>query len=98
VQKKSITINQKINIQNYSSSAIDNIFIDSSIKDHISIKSVIIRLRDHDAQLLVIKNIESIPDDHNCYKRTILYITLLKNLQHTSNGNCESVLSTRDVN
>jgi hypothetical protein len=44
-------------IQNSSNSAIDNIFIDSSRLEHISIKPVINGLSDHDAQLLVIKNI-----------------------------------------
>jgi exonuclease III len=45
-------------IQNYSNTAIDNVFIDSSRKEHISIEPVINGLSDHDTQLLVIKNIE----------------------------------------
>jgi hypothetical protein len=57
-------------IQNSSNSAIDNIFIDSSRLVHISIKSVVTGLSDHDAQLLVIKNINPIPNFHNYKKVT----------------------------
>jgi hypothetical protein len=36
-------------IQNYSSTAIDNVFIDRSRKDHISVKPVINKLSEHGA-------------------------------------------------
>jgi hypothetical protein len=55
-------------IENYSSSAIDNVFIDSSRIEHSSMEPVINGLSDHDAQLLVIKNIESISNYHNYRK------------------------------
>jgi hypothetical protein len=55
------TVNFPTRIQNYSSTAIDNIFIDNSRKDHISIEPVINGLSDHDAQLLFIKNIHDAP-------------------------------------
>jgi exonuclease III len=48
-------VNFPTRIQNYSSTAFDNVFIDSSRKEHISIEPVINGLSDHDAQLLVIK-------------------------------------------
>jgi hypothetical protein len=49
--------NFPIRIQNYCSTATD-VFIDISRKEHISIELVINRLSDHDAQFIVIKNIE----------------------------------------
>jgi len=48
-------------IQNYSSTAIDNVFIEISRKDDISVELVTYELSDHDAQLLVIKNVELSP-------------------------------------
>jgi hypothetical protein len=45
-------------------------FMDSSRKEHISIEPVINGLSDHDAQLLVIKNIELISNYHNYRKLT----------------------------
>jgi hypothetical protein len=65
-------VNFPTRIQNYSSSAIDNVFIDSSRKEHISIEPVINGLSDHDAQLLFIKNIESISSYRNYRKGTRL--------------------------
>jgi exonuclease III len=53
-------VNFPTRIQNYSSTAIGNVFIDSSRKDHISIEPVTNGLSNHNAQLLIIKNIESI--------------------------------------
>jgi hypothetical protein len=50
------------------STAIDNVFIDSSRKEHIYIELVINGLSYHDAQFLVIKNIESISNYHNYRK------------------------------
>jgi hypothetical protein len=57
-------VNFPTRIQNYSSTAIDNVFIDSSRKEHNSIEPVTNGLPDHDAQLLAIKNIESIYNYH----------------------------------
>jgi hypothetical protein len=42
-------INFPTRIQNYSSTASDNVFIDSSRKEHVSIEPVINGLSDHDA-------------------------------------------------
>jgi hypothetical protein len=53
-------INFPTRIQNYSSTATDNVFIDSSRTEHISIELVINGLPDHDALLPVIKNTELI--------------------------------------
>jgi hypothetical protein len=60
-------VNFSTRIQNYSSTAIDNVFIDCSRKEHISVEPVINGLSDHDV-LLVIKNIESISNYHNYRK------------------------------
>jgi hypothetical protein len=62
------TVNFPTRIKNYSSTAIDNVFIDSPRKDDISIEMVINGISDHDAQLLVITNIESISNYHNYRK------------------------------
>jgi hypothetical protein len=87
-------------IQNYSSTATDNVFIDSSRKEHISIEPVINGLSDHDAQLLVIKNIESISNYHNYRKRTRLINkdTVKEFITHLSNKNWNSVSNSNDVN
>jgi predicted transcriptional regulator len=61
-------VNFPTRIQNYSSTATDNVFIDSSRKYNISIEAVIHGLSDHDAQLLVIKHVESISNHHNYRK------------------------------
>jgi hypothetical protein len=80
-------VNFPTRIQNYSSTAIDNVFIDSSRKHHISIEPVINGLSDHDAQLLVIKNIESFSNYHNYRKRTRLINndTIKEFITHLSN-------------
>jgi hypothetical protein len=65
-------VNFPTRIQNYSNTVIVNVFIDSSRKEHISIELVINGLSDHDAQLLVIKNIKSISNYYNYRKRTRL--------------------------
>jgi hypothetical protein len=56
-------------IHNYSSTACGNIFIGVSRKYHISVELVINGLRDHDAQLLVIRNIESVSSYRNHRKQ-----------------------------
>jgi hypothetical protein len=61
-------VNSPIRIKNYNSN-INNTFIDSSMKDHISIESVVNGLADHGAQLLDKKNRELFRDYHNCKKR-----------------------------
>jgi hypothetical protein len=80
-------VNFPTRIQNYSSTAIDNVFMDSSRKEHISIEPVINGLSDHDAQLLVIKNIESISNYHNYRKQTRLINkdTVKEFITHLSN-------------
>jgi hypothetical protein len=86
-------------IKNYSSTATDNAFIDSSRKYHISIEPVINGLSDHEAQLLVIKNIESIFNYHN-YRKQIRLInndTIIEFITHLSNENWDSVLNSHDV-
>jgi exonuclease III len=65
-------VNFPTRIQNYSSTAIHNVFIDSSRKDNISIEPVINGLSDY-ARLLVIRNMESIFNYHN-YRKQIRLI------------------------
>jgi hypothetical protein len=86
-------------IQNYSSTVIDNVFIDSSRKEHISIELVTNGLSDHDAQLLVIKNIESISNYHN-YRKQIGLInkdTVKEFITYLRNENWGSVLNSHDA-
>jgi hypothetical protein len=54
-------VNFPTTIKNYSGTAIDNVFIEISRKDDISVELVTYELSDHDAQLLVIKNVELSP-------------------------------------
>jgi predicted proteasome-type protease len=86
-------VNFPTRIQNYSSTAIDNVFIDSSRKEHISVELVINRLSDHNAQLPVIKNIESISNYHNYRKRIRLINkdTVKEFITHLRNETWESV-------
>jgi hypothetical protein len=92
-------VNFPTRIQNYSSTAIDNVFIDSSRKEHISIEMVINGLSDHDAQLLVIKNIESISNYHDCRKRTRLTSkdTVKEFIIHLSNESWGLVSNSHDL-
>jgi hypothetical protein len=77
-------VNFPIRIQNYSSITTDNVFIDSSSIEHISIEPVRNELSDHDAQLLVIKNIESISSYHNHGKQTrLINKGTVQNLTHS---------------
>jgi hypothetical protein len=54
------TVNFLARIQNGSSTTIDNVFINSTRKDHYSVKPMINELSDHDAQPIVINNIKHI--------------------------------------
>jgi hypothetical protein len=81
-------------IQNYSSSAFDNVCICCSRKGHISIELVINGLSDHNAQFLLIKNVESISNYYN-YRKQIGLIsnyTIKEFLTYLSNENWDSVL------
>jgi hypothetical protein len=86
-------------IQNYSSAATDNVFIDSSRKENISIELVINGQSDHDAQLLVIKNIQSVSNYHNYRKQTRLINkdTVKEFITHLYNENWDSVSNSHDV-
>jgi hypothetical protein len=66
------TVNFPTRIQNGSSTAIDNDFIDSTRKDHYSVKPVINGLPHHDAQIIVINNVKPIVSNYNCRKQTTL--------------------------
>jgi hypothetical protein len=86
-------------IQNYSGTTTDDIFIDSSRKDHIFIEPVISGLSDHGVLLLVIKNIESISNYHN-YRQQIWLIkneTIKEFITHLSNANWDSVSNSRYI-
>jgi hypothetical protein len=86
-------------IQNSSSSAIDNIFIDCSRLEHISIKPVINGLSDHDPQLLVIKNINPIPNFHNYKKvtRVVNDVTINEFIKNLSSEDWELLYNGGDV-
>jgi hypothetical protein len=87
-----------IRIQNYSSTVISDIFVGSCRKDCIYIEPVIDGLSDHDAKLLVIRNIESILN-YNYEKQTRLINndTAGEFTTHLSNVNWKYVLSCHDV-
>jgi hypothetical protein len=89
-----IVVNFTTRIQNYSSSAIKNIFIDSSIEQLIH------GLSDHNTRLLVIKNMEqfSYCNIYNKRDRLTNNDTITEFTIHLSNKNWESVLSSYDVN
>jgi hypothetical protein len=93
------TVNFPTRIQNYSSTAIDNVFIDSSRIEHISIEPVTNGLSDHDTQLLGFKNIESISKYHNYRKRNRLINkdTIKEFITHLSNESWDSVSNSHDV-
>jgi hypothetical protein len=63
----------------------DNIFIDNSRKDSIYIDPVIDGLSDHDAKLLVIKNVGSILHYHICEKQLMNNDTAKELTTHVSN-------------
>jgi hypothetical protein len=86
-------------IQNSSNSAIDNIFIDSSRLEHISIKPEINGLSEHDVQLLVIKNINPIPNFHNYKKvtRVVNDVTINEFIRNLSSEDWELLYNGGDV-
>jgi hypothetical protein len=64
------TVNFPSRIQNGFKTATDKVFVDSTRKDCYSIKPVINGLFDHDAELIVINNIEPVFSNYNCRKQT----------------------------
>jgi hypothetical protein len=100
IQFDTHTVNFATRIQNDSSTAIDNIFVDSITLSSSSTSPIIYGLSDHDAQLLTINNIASAVNLIPLKQRTrnINNDTVMKVQFLLKSETWESVYKDQDIN